>query len=108
MLSLLLLLAAADTANAQAPDQAKPPIAAPVVEPDPKTMNQREIRAYNATLPKNHPFYIRCVSSLETGSLAKRLYSCRTNRQWAAADDVGNRNARETYEAMQGKATISE
>ena len=112
MFSLLLLLAAGDTASAQAPDQAagqaKPAIAAPVVEPDPKTMNQREIRAYNATLPKNHPFYIRCVSSLETGSLAKRLYSCRTNRQWANADDVGNRNARETYEAMQSKAMISE
>jgi hypothetical protein len=96
LFSSLLFLIAADAA----------PQAVPVnlVEPNPKVMTQREIRAFNATLPKDHPFHIRCVSSIETGSLARRNFSCRTNRQWQIADDTGNQNARDTYQAMQGKA----
>ena len=70
-------------------------------------MSQKEIRAYNANLDKHDPFYIRCVSTTEIGSLVKRTYSCRTNHQWTKSDDTGNQNARETYEAMQGKATNS-
>lgn len=93
---LSILLGAAEVAT--------PAAAEPSVEPDPKAMSQKEIRAFNASLDKTHPFYIRCVSSLEVGSLVKRTYSCRTNRQWQAADNTGNANARETYEAMQGKA----
>lgn len=110
MFSLLLLLAAgaADTAQATPAPTAAPAVATTLVEPNPKVMSQREIKAFNATLPsKSHPFYIRCVSSLEIGSLAKRLYSCRTNRQWDLSDQAGNRNARETIEAMQSKATDS-
>jgi hypothetical protein len=84
---------------------ASAPMTQPLVEPNPKTMTQREIKAFNASIPKDHPFHIRCVSTVEIGTLAKMNYSCRTNRQWALADDVGNRNARDTYEAMQGKAT---
>lgn len=75
-----------------------------IVEPNPKAMTQKEIRAFNAGLDRKHPFYIRCVSSVEIGTLAKRTYSCRTNRQWALADKTGNQNARDTVEAMQGKA----
>lgn len=108
MLSLFLLLAAGGADVAQSTTPAGPATVSPVVEtmvePNPKVMNQREIRAWNAKLVKTHPFYIRCVTSTEIGSLAKRLYSCRTNRQWTLSDDTGNRNARETYEAMQGKA----
>ncbi|PLK27271.1 hypothetical protein [Novosphingobium sp. TH158] len=92
---LSMLLGAAEAATPATP--------VVLVEPDPKVMSQKQIRAFNANLDKKHPFYIRCVSSPEIGSLVKRLYSCRTNRQWEASDETGNRNARETYEAMQGK-----
>lgn len=92
----LLLTAAAPEAAAAAPQ---------ISEPDPKTMTQKEIRAFNAALDRKHPYYIRCVSSTEIGTLSKRVYSCRTNRQWALADKTGNQNARDTVEAMTGKAT---
>lgn len=75
-----------------------------LVEPDPKAMSQKEIRAFNSQLPRNHPYYIRCVSSPEVGSLVKKTYSCRTNRQWKIADETGNQNARDTYEAMTSKS----
>ena len=72
-------------------------------EPNPKSMSQKEIREFNAKLPQGHPFYIRCVKSDETGSIAKKLYSCRTNRQWARDDATGNQNARDTMDAMTSK-----
>jgi hypothetical protein len=75
-----------------------------VAEPNPKKMSQAEIRAFNATLDKNHKFYIRCKSSIATGSLAKREYSCRTNAQWAAADARGNQEARDIMEEMASKS----
>lgn len=74
-----------------------------LTEPNPKAMSQKEIREFNAALPRNHPFYIRCVKSDETGSIAKKLYSCRTNRQWEQADTTGNQNARDTMDAMTSK-----
>jgi hypothetical protein len=80
---------------------------ATLTEPDPKSMSQKEIRAFNAQLPRDHPFYIRCVKSDETGSIAKKSYSCRTNRQWKLAHDTGNQTARETVEAMTSKATVT-
>lgn len=48
---------------------------------DPKKMSQAEIRAHNATLPRTHPNYIRCVRSAAIGSLVARNYSCRTVAQ---------------------------
>jgi hypothetical protein len=75
-----------------------------VVEPDPKKMSQAEIRAFNASLDKNHKFYIRCKRSIATGSLAKREYSCRTNAQWAAADARGNQEARDIMDEMSSKS----
>lgn len=72
-------------------------------EPNPKAMSQKEIREFNARLPKGHPFFIRCVKSDETGSIAKKLFSCRTNRQWARDDTTGNQNARDTIDAMTSK-----
>lgn len=80
---------------------------ASLTEPDPKSMSQKEIRAFNAQLPRGHPFYIRCVKSEETGSIAKKSYSCRTNQQWKLAHDTGNQNARDTVEAMTSKATVT-
>lgn len=80
------------------------PVVEELVEPNPKGMTQKEIRAFNAKLDRKHPFYIRCVSTIEIGTLSKRQYSCRTNRQWALADRIGNENARETYDAMTSKS----
>lgn len=80
------------------------PVVEELVEPNPKVMTQKEIRAFNAKLDRKHPFYIRCVSTIEIGTLSKRQYSCRTNRQWALADRIGNENARETYDAMTSKS----
>jgi hypothetical protein len=94
MLASLLLLLAAETTTA-AP--------AAVEEPDPKAMSRAEISAFNAKLPRTHPYYIRCLRLEETGSLVKKTYSCRTNEQWGRAERVGNQNARDTVEAMQAK-----
>ena len=66
-----------------------------VEEPDPKAMSRSEIREFNASLARDHPYYIRCERIPETGSLVKKLYSCRTNDQWQKADEVGNDKARE-------------
>ena len=77
---------------------------AALVEPNPKKMSQAEIRAFNASLDKDHKFYIRCKRSASTGSLAKREYSCRTNAQWTAADTRGNQEARDIMEEMTSKS----
>ncbi len=97
MIEALLLVFAAEGAATEAVQQA-------VSEPNPKTMTQKEIRAFNAALPKGHPFYIRCKSSPEIGSLVKKIYSCRTNAQWQKSEEIGNQNARDTYEEMTSKS----
>ncbi|MCW1382213.1 hypothetical protein OLX02_05215 [Novosphingobium sp. KCTC 2891] len=74
------------------------------LELDPRKMSQSQVRAHNASRIKTDPDYIRCVKSEDTGSLVRKRVSCRTNAMWEQADRVGNQNARETYEAMQGKA----
>lgn len=75
-----------------------------IAEPNPKKMSQSEIRAFNATVAANHPYYIRCKRTVATGSLTARLYSCRTNEQWARAEDLGNQEARDIMEEMQSKS----
>jgi hypothetical protein len=94
-LALPLLMAAAEPVAVPAQD---------LVEPDPKGMTQKQIRAFNAHLDRKHPFYIRCVSTVEIGTLSKRNYSCRTNRQWELSDRIGNDNARDTYDSMTSKS----
>jgi hypothetical protein len=101
MLTSLLLLAAA---TAAAPATVA---SVEITEPNPKKMSGKEIREHNAKLARNHPFFIRCVSSVETGSLVKRRASCRTNRQWAATDDAGNREARDIADQMSSKASTN-
>ena len=93
--STLILLAA----------QAAAPALTTVEEPDPKAMSRSEIRAFNAKLTRDHPYYIRCERLPDTGSLVKKSYSCRTNAQWEEADRIGNDNARETIESMQSRGT---
>ncbi len=66
-----------------------------VPAPNPKAMSQSEIKAFNARLSRNHPYFVRCERRAETGSLVKKLFSCRTNAQWKESDEVGNTGARE-------------
>lgn len=78
-----------------------------VAVPNPKAMSSSEIRSFNAKLPRDHRYHIRCVKSADTGSLVKRNLSCRTNEQWQMAEENGNQNARDTVEAMRSKASNS-
>ena len=87
------MIAAAIALSAAAPASAA--VAQAVEEPDPKAMSRAEIRQFNAALDRDHPYYIRCERRPETGSLVKKLYSCRTNAQWDKADREGNDAARE-------------
>jgi hypothetical protein len=99
MISAVLLLLMAD-----APVTATT-ASSEISEPDPKRMTSAEIRAFNAKLPRDHPYYIRCVRIETTGSLVpSRRASCRTNASWVAADAAGNREARDVADAMRGKA----
>lgn len=97
--AVLLLLAASGGAVAEVQDLGP--------EPDAQRMSTAEIKANNAKLARNHPYYIRCQRREETGSLVKGIKSCRTNHQWRMAFEQGNQSARETYEAMQSKAVNS-
>jgi len=78
------------------------PAAEPVTiaEPDPSHMTLKEIRAFNKTVSSNHPYYIRCRSDVEIGTLAKAHTVCRTLRDWSSADRDGNRVARDTLRLM--------
>lgn len=96
MITALIVALAAEATVAAAPA---------IVEPDPKKMTRSEIRAFNATLPREHPYYIRCIRTTETGSLVKAVYSCRTNHQWDMADRKANDEAREIYDEMRSKAS---
>jgi len=79
------------------------PVAVAVAEPDVAHMTPHDIKLFNAQLPHDHPYYIRCQTFDETGSLVKKTRVCKTNRDWRRYDELGNENARSTYEAMQGK-----
>ena len=96
MISAILLLVAAQTPGTVA--------AASLPQPDPKAMSRSEIREHNAKVVHSDPHYIRCVKSADTGSLVKRNFSCRTNRQWALADQVGNDEARIIFDDMRSKS----
>ena len=98
MITSLLIALAASAAQ---------PAELPVLEKDPRTMSQAEIRAFNTGRERKDPDFIRCVRSDETGSLARKTYSCRTNAQWAEADKIGNQNARDTFQVAQSKAGSS-
>ncbi len=59
-----------------------------LVEPTPSAMSAKEIRDFNAQLPRDHPYFIRCVRSADTGSLVARKATCRTNRDWASRENT--------------------
>lgn len=93
--SLLLVLAAESAATTLVE----------IEEPDPKAMSQADIRKFNAQLTRSHPYYIRCEQRLETGSLVKKLKSCRTNEQWQKSEEQGNDTAREAGDAFRPKSS---
>ena len=66
----------------------------------PSDMTPTEIKAYNADIDANHPYYIKCRKTEVLGSLVKKLRVCRTNEQWKEASHKGNENAADTLEAM--------
>jgi hypothetical protein len=66
----------------------------------PSEMTPTEIKAYNADIAKNHPYYITCRKTEVIGSLARKLRVCRTNEQWKESSARGNDNAADTLEAM--------
>lgn len=72
-------------------------------EPNPKDMSRSEIRAHNARVAATDPYFIKCVKSEPIGSLVKSNYSCRTNRQWNAADQAANDEARRVGDQMASK-----
>ena len=79
-------------------------VPAELSEPDPKAMSYAEIKLFNAKVPRNHPYYIRCVKSAAIGSLVARRVSCRTNAQWDKSDRVGNDEARDVMVRTTSKA----
>jgi hypothetical protein len=74
-----------------------------ISEPDPKAMSRSEIRASNARVVATDPYFIKCVRSEPIGSLVKRNYSCRTNRQWNVADQAANDEMRRVADQMASK-----
>ena len=66
----------------------------------PSEMTPTEIKAYNADIVRNHPYYITCRKTEVMGSLVKKLRVCRTQEQWKEASHKGNENAADTLEAM--------
>ena len=66
----------------------------------PSEMTPSEIKAYNADISPDHPYYIKCRKTEVIGSLARKLRVCRTNEQWKEASARGNENTRETLEGF--------
>jgi hypothetical protein len=95
-----VLLIAAPVAQAAEDDRAPPPKA-------PSAMTPTEIKAYNEGLAQTHPYYIKCRKTLEIGSLVKKNRVCYTNEKWKEVSAKGNQDARDTAEAMTGKAVNS-
>lgn len=63
-------------------------------------MTRAQIRDYNAKLDRAHPAYIRCDRQLETGSLVKKVTTCRTNEEWRRVEGVGNDDARDIVDRV--------
>ena len=70
-------------------------------------MTPTEIKAYNEGLAMTHPYSIKSRNTLEIGSLVKKNRVCYTNEKWKEVSAKGNQDARDTAEAMTGKAVNS-
>ena len=65
-----------------------------VAAPDTVKMSLAEVKAFNATVGEDHPYYIKCRKVEVTGSLVKRGRACRTTLEWAKLQEDGNEQAR--------------
>lgn len=74
------------------------PAAVNVPEPDAARMSMAEVKAFNAKVPPNHPYRIRCQSIAITGSLSKRGRVCRTTAEWQRLREDGEAHARAIVE----------
>ncbi len=96
MLIQMLVLAATQLAVPASAAAAPPatPVSLDVPAPDTVSMSLAEVKAFNATVGKDHPYFIRCRSIEVTGSLAKKGRVCRTISEWRQLQDDGNEHAR--------------
>ncbi len=69
-----------------------------VAPPNTAKMNMAEVKAFNAKVGKDHPYYIKCRKVEKIGSLVKRGSACRTAAEWRQMTDHGNREARRLVE----------
>jgi hypothetical protein len=93
-MSLFLALLVLAPAAAAAPTD-------PALVSGPVKMKPSQIREYNASLSPDHPNYIRCVTETVTGTLARKVKTCRTNQDWERVGTVGNDAARGIVEPAQ-------
>ncbi len=70
-------------------------------------MTRSEIREYNAKLERSHPAYIRCDRRLETGSLVKKVDTCRTNEEWRRVEIVSNDEARDIVDRVNASGSTN-
>lgn len=101
MLTTFFIMVAAQAANATAAFPAI--VQTTLTEPDVPRMSPRDIKAFNLTVPANHPFHIRCQRQVDIGSLVASTTTCKTNQQWTKADQIGNENARDIGDKMASK-----
>ena len=70
-------------------------------------MTRTEIRDYNARLERAHPAYIRCDRRLETGSLVKKVTTCRTNEEWRRVETIGSDEARDIVDRVNASGSTN-
>ena len=89
---VLAVLLAAEAAAAPLPEG--------LTEPAPEHMTSQQIHDFNAMVPREHKWHIRCISETPTGSLAGAIRTCHTNAQWTEIYHSGNNGARDMLERM--------
>jgi hypothetical protein len=100
--TFLLMLAAQAATPATASSSV---MQTPVAEPDVRSMKPRDIKAFNQTVASNHPYHIRCQREVDIGSLVSGTTTCKTNKQWAKTEAIGNEDARDIGDKMASKFT---
>ena len=99
MLSHYLMLAAGALTITTTPAPTTTPVAATGAI-DPMRMTGKQIREYNANLQRNDPNYVRCVNQEQIGSLVQTNHVCHTNLEWTRLEEIANKDARDTVDAM--------
>lgn len=66
----------------------------------PSAMTNASIAQHNAALTPADPAFIKCRRIAIAGSLVKKARVCKTNAEWKKAWQVGNQDARDTFDAM--------